>query len=75
MRYLALDIGDRRTGLATGDDDTRIVSPVGRIENASEEHLIQQLPRVIKEYEPDAVVIGLPLTMDGTKSRGAGEVD
>ncbi len=32
MRYLALDLGDKRTGLALGDDETGIVSPVGVVE-------------------------------------------
>jgi putative Holliday junction resolvase len=64
MRYLALDLGEKRTGIALGDDDTFIVSPIGRIEHASEAHFLEQLPGVVKEHEPDALVVGLPLNMD-----------
>lgn len=32
MRYLAIDLGDKRTGLALGDDETGIVSPAGVVE-------------------------------------------
>ncbi len=28
MRYLAIDLGEKRTGLAAGDSETRIVSPL-----------------------------------------------
>lgn len=37
MRYLAIDIGDKRTGLALGDDETRVVAPVGVIERPMDE--------------------------------------
>lgn len=32
MRYVALDLGDRRTGLAVGDSETRVVTPLTVIE-------------------------------------------
>jgi len=74
MRYLALDLGGKRTGLAVGDDDTFIISPIGRVEHANETHFIEQLPKVIREHEPDAIVVGLPLNMDGTEGPQAKKV-
>ena len=32
MRYLAIDLGDKRTGLAMGDDETKLAAPVGCLE-------------------------------------------
>jgi putative Holliday junction resolvase len=67
MRYLAIDLGDRRTGLAVGDDSTGVVSPVAVIEIRRGEALIDAVLAQLHEHEPHAIVIGLPLNMDGTE--------
>jgi len=67
MRYLAIDLGDKRTGLAAGDDQTGLVSPVAAIEIRRGHALIDAVLKQIHEQEPDAIVIGLPLNMDGTE--------
>jgi putative holliday junction resolvase len=80
VRYLALDIGDKRTGVALGDDETGIVSPL-RVEAIDrrvmgEPRFIEALAAVVvKELGPAGpsakvngeVVIGLPLNMDGSE--------
>ncbi len=66
-RFLALDLGDRRTGLAMGDSLTNIVSPIGTIHVAKGLALLEALKRVLEENEPDEIVIGLPLNMDATE--------
>lgn len=71
MRYLAIDLGQKRTGLAVGDDVTRLASPVDVIRIAMGEQLIAAILKAIAEHGPDAVVIGLPLNMDGTEGKGA----
>ena len=67
MRFLAIDLGDKRTGLAIGDDETRIASPLTVIEVARGDVLIDAIADSIKEHGPDEIVIGLPLNMDGTE--------
>ena len=67
MRYLAIDLGDVRTGIASGDDVLRLATPVKVIE-ASGDALLRALDAVIDEHGPDALVIGLPLHMDGRES-------
>jgi putative Holliday junction resolvase len=67
MRYLAIDLGDVRTGIASGDDVLRLATPVKVIE-ASGDALWRALDAVVKEHGPDAIVIGLPLHMDGRES-------
>ena len=75
MRYLSIDHGERRVGLALGDDSVSLVTPVGRIERTqgprSEDHLIEELLRAILEHAVDAIVIGLPLNMDGSEGPAA----
>lgn len=67
MRYLAIDLGDRRTGVACGDDILRLPAPVGMIEASDREVLMKGIERFIREYGPDALIIGLPVNMDGTE--------
>ncbi|MCC6909070.1 MAG: Holliday junction resolvase RuvX [Phycisphaerales bacterium] len=74
MRYLCLDIGDKRTGAALGDDETWIVSPLGIIEVAAESALLDRLALLIEEHEPDELVVGLPLNMDGTRGPQAKKI-
>ncbi len=67
MIYMAIDRGDKRTGLAIGDDVLRIVSPLDVITTTSQAVLLEQIQKFVNEHEPDALVVGLPLNMDGTE--------
>lgn len=74
MRYLAIDLGDKRTGLAVGDDALRIASPVGVVEAArGGGELVQKLLAAVDEHlgRGDEVVFGLPVNMDGTEGERA----
>ena len=74
MRFLAIDLGGKRTGIASGDDLTGIVQPLKVIEAAPGDHLLRLLRREIDDHAPDAIVIGLPLNMDGTEGPSAAAV-
>jgi putative Holliday junction resolvase len=67
MRYLCLDLGDKRTGVATGDDETGVVSPAGILEAPAGERLMAAALEAVGTHGPDAIVLGLPLNMDGTE--------
>ena len=71
MRYLAIDVGARRTGLAVGDDGSGIVSPLHVIETKSVVERDRQVAVAVRDEEPDAIVLGLPLNMDGTDGPAA----
>ena len=67
MRYLALDVGDRRVGLAVGDDTfglTRALPTLRRSRRLADD--VSTLARIAAQEEVDAIVIGLPLTLSGT---------
>jgi len=66
MRFLAIDLGDKRTGIAVGDDELRMAQPVCVLEVPIGELLINAIVKTIEEQGVDALVIGLPLNMDGT---------
>ncbi|MFM8817470.1 MAG: RuvX/YqgF family protein [Phycisphaerales bacterium] len=74
MRYLAIDLGAKRTGLAAGDDVVRLVQPVEVIDVPRGPALADALARAVERHGPDAVVIGLPLNMDGSEGAAAAEV-
>jgi len=75
MRYLAIDFGDKRTGIALGDDETFLVTPLDVIECPSGlcggEALIDLLTKAFDDaVSPHArceLVVGLPVNMDGTE--------
>lgn len=74
MRYLAIDLGDRRTGLAAGDDVVRLVQPVEVLQVPRGPALLDALARAVDRHGPDALVVGLPLNMDGTEGGSARSV-
>jgi putative Holliday junction resolvase len=62
MRYLAIDYGLKRTGLAICDDGESIPSPLKVL--TEPKLLIDSIVKIAKEEEAGAIVIGLPLNMD-----------
>jgi putative Holliday junction resolvase len=71
MRYLAIDPGAKRTGLALGDDITKVASPLTVVEAADAAQRLAGIERQIAEQGPDALVVGLPLNMDGSEGPAA----
>ena len=65
MRYLAIDYGLKRTGLAICDAGESIASPL--IVLNGQKNLIENIRQIITQEMVDAVVIGLPLNMDGSE--------
>lgn len=65
---LALDYGGRRLGIATGNTASRTATPRGFIEAQDGEPDWSALDRLIEEWQPDILVIGLPYNKDGTES-------
>ena len=74
MRVLAIDIGGRRTGFATGDTELSLAQPIGVIEHANEQELMEAVNRMIGEHEPDELLIGLPLNMDDSEGPAASKM-
>ena len=69
MRYLCIDLGDKRTGLAVGDDELNMAHPVCVLEIPIGEPLVNTIVKAIGEHAVDELVIGLPLHMDGTEGQ------
>ena len=74
MRYLGIDHGQKRTGLAISDASETLVSPHMVIETQSSTELLRQILAVLETENIDVIVIGLPLNMDGTEGPRAKHV-
>jgi len=65
MRYLAIDYGIKRTGLAICDRNETITSPLAVIEG--QKGLLKRIEDIIKTEGVGAIVLGLPLNMDDSE--------
>jgi putative holliday junction resolvase len=65
-RILAVDFGDARTGLAATDWTGTIAVPLPRIDERDEAKVVTAIAAIVRERETQAVVVGIPLGLDGT---------
>jgi putative Holliday junction resolvase len=65
MRYLAIDYGTKRTGLAICDPTETIVSPLAVLQ--SKKRLVEKISELIETENIGAIVLGLPLNMDNSQ--------
>ena len=69
MKYLCIDYGEAKVGLALGDDETRLALPYKIIKNAGWEKLFQELRDIIRAENIEQVIVGLPLNTRGESSQ------
>jgi len=62
--FLAFDFGIKRTGVATGNRLTRTASPQPTIA-ANRDQRLDAVALRVKEWQPDALVVGVPFHPDG----------
>ena len=68
MRKIGLDVGDRTIGVAVSDPLFISAQGVTTVERIGIKKDTSRLIEMIKEYEVDTVVSGLPLMLDGSDS-------
>ena len=68
-RLLALDIGERRIGVALSDPMHIIASPYSIIDRKITPDYMDEIQKLISEQEVEALVIGLPLTLRNNVSQ------
>ena len=72
---MALDYGSARTGVAVSDPTGTVARPVGVVQRAGTEDGLAELARLVQEEEVERVVVGLPLTLRGTRGEQAAETE
>lgn len=65
---LGIDLGERRIGVAAGDTITGTVKPLLTLRRSNPEEDAAAIGRICAERQAEAVVVGLPLNMDGSES-------
>lgn len=68
-RILALDVGEKTIGLAISDVMHTVATPLHTIARKQFTRDLEALLKVVSEREVSALVIGLPLNMDGTEGK------
>jgi putative pre-16S rRNA nuclease len=72
VRVLALDLGSKRIGVAVSDRSGTIASPLlvlQRTGSVAEDH--RRIAKLVEEEEAERVVVGLPLSLDGSMGPAA----
>ena len=69
--FLAFDFGMKRTGFAVGNRLLRMAQPQGTIAAEGDARFIK-IARHIQEWQPDALVVGVPLHPDGAEHENTG---
>ncbi len=72
MRVLGIDLGSKRIGIATSDRSGTIATPYTvllRCGSMGGDH--RNIAKMVVEEEAEAVIVGLPLNMDGSEGKAA----
>ena len=74
MRVLALDIGEKRVGIAVSDPDGLLASPVCVMPADEVRAFARPFRNLLEDWEPDLLLCGLPLTLSGEEGPQAQRV-
>ncbi len=75
MRVLALDVGDKRIGVAISDLTQFLARSLKVIQRGSRQEDFAAVIRLLEEYEVERVVVGYPRSLDGTVGEQADKVE
>ena len=66
-RLIGIDPGGKRIGIALSDENKIVATPYTTIIKENYRDLVNQIKKIVKEYDIDGIVIGNPINMDGTE--------
>ena len=75
MRVLALDVGERRVGIAISDPTGTLARPLQTLVRGSREEDFAAIAALVAEHDVGLVVVGQPLSLDGTEGPQARRVN
>lgn len=75
-RILALDVGEKTIGVAVSDEAETFALPVTTIlRQEGKKRDMAALRRLVADYQPREIVVGMPLMLDGTRGVQAEKVE
>lgn len=69
QQVLGFDFGEKRIGVASGQSITRSSNPVTTLPSKNNKPDWETIAQLILEWKPDALIVGLPFYLDGSKSK------
>lgn len=67
MTLLGFDFGPRKIGVAVGQTITRSATPLTTLRSQGEKPDWSRIEALIREWQPSALIVGLPFQMDDTE--------
>src|SRR6185503_5121748 len=74
-RILALDLGQKRVGVAISDELQISIKRLKPIQRTNWKQLLLDIKKLIQELGANGLVVGFPLSLDGTKGSAAAAVE
>jgi len=74
-RILALDLGEKRVGMAMSDPTQTIAQPLKTIPFKTLKGLISELSEILEEYQIEKIIVGHPLTLKGKSSIKTNQIE
>jgi putative Holliday junction resolvase len=71
VRFLGIDVGRVRIGLALADEVLRTARPLRTVARGPDAATLADIARTASEFEVVRAVVGLPLNMDGSEGEAA----
>ena len=71
MRIMAIDYGDAHTGIAISDPTGFMAGTTTTIHSRKAEVVLEELDKLVKQYQVEELVMGFPRNMDGTEGSRA----
>ena len=68
QKVLGFDFGEKRIGIASGQTITKSANPVTTLNSINNKPDWESIEKLIFEWKPDALIVGLPFYLDGSES-------
>ncbi len=65
---LCFDFGEQRIGIAVGEHLLASANPLTTIDNESNDVRFEVISKLIEEWQPKLLIVGLPLSLDGAET-------
>jgi putative Holliday junction resolvase len=65
---MCFDFGEQRIGVAIGEHLLATANPLATIDNESNEVRFAAITKLVAEWQPKLLIVGLPLSIDGTEN-------
>ena len=71
LTLLAFDYGLKKIGVAIGNTLIRHARPLSILQPVTRVQRFEQIELLLNQWQPDAVVVGVPLTAEGTEQHAS----